>query len=75
MINNVNFYVDMFEEKMIIDVNIGEELKRLNFFFLVVGKVVYDKYDVFFEDLYFEVINMEIKEMLILKNILYSIFY
>ena len=45
MINNVNFHVDMFEEKMITDANTGEELKRLNFSFSVVGKAAYDKYE------------------------------
>ncbi|ADF39749.1 MULTISPECIES: hypothetical protein [Priestia] len=75
MINNVNFHVDMFEEKMITDANTGEELKRLNFSFSVVGKAAYDKYDAFFEDPYFEVTNMETKETLTLKNISHSTFY
>ena len=32
---------------MITDANTGEELKRLNFSFSVVGKAAYDKYDAF----------------------------
>ncbi|MEK1829372.1 hypothetical protein AAAC51_10190 [Priestia megaterium] len=53
---------------MITDANTGEELKRLNFSFSVVGKAAYDKYDAFFEDPYFEVTNMETKETLTLKT-------